>query len=256
MGYIFRKFPGCITFEEATSSAGDYVLFQDKIKCSSEIGRSSIGGEQVIALNRWDLNKSAHSSLAGVALGTASWQSPMSCSIRCDSFTSTWDLTGTTSSPSTKKILSREWRKTLRGRIIAGQTSSARAMLIIWTLRMTFHHFSIMAHSNFQRMGRTCCLFSMDCQGRLGLSLMKMIHSLWLMRWDKKWNYLHRFFPWQVELGMTYGCQLSQKRILQYVHFNRYHTSMIINKLRKEITDHLRMSCVTPWTKLSTGCYL
>ena len=52
MGYISSKFPGCITFEEATSSAGDYVLFQDKIKCSSEIGRSSIGGEQVIALNR------------------------------------------------------------------------------------------------------------------------------------------------------------------------------------------------------------
>merc|ERR1712060_166279 len=29
-----------------------------------------------------------------------------------------------------------------------------------------------------------------------------------------------------------------------------------IDKLRKEIKDHLRMSCVAPWTKLSTGCYL
>ena len=50
MGYISSKFPGCITFEEATSSAGDYVLFQDQMKCSSELGRTD--GEQDIALNR------------------------------------------------------------------------------------------------------------------------------------------------------------------------------------------------------------
>lgn len=50
MAYLTSKFPGCITFEEATSSSADYVLFRDEMKCSSELGRT--GGEQVIALNR------------------------------------------------------------------------------------------------------------------------------------------------------------------------------------------------------------
>ena len=50
MAYLTGKFPGCITFEEATSSTVDYVLFRDELKCSSELGKT--GGEQVIALNR------------------------------------------------------------------------------------------------------------------------------------------------------------------------------------------------------------
>ena len=50
MAYLTGKFPGCITFEEATSSTVDYVLFRDELKCRSELGRT--GGEQVIALNR------------------------------------------------------------------------------------------------------------------------------------------------------------------------------------------------------------
>ena len=50
MAYLTGKFPGCITFEEATSSTADYVLFRDELKCSSELGKT--GGEQVIALNR------------------------------------------------------------------------------------------------------------------------------------------------------------------------------------------------------------
>ena len=50
MAYITTRVP-CITFEEATSSTVDYVLFRDGIKCNSELGRT--GGEQVINLNRY-----------------------------------------------------------------------------------------------------------------------------------------------------------------------------------------------------------
>merc|ERR550534_3206290 len=50
MAYISGKFPGCIRFEDATTSTVDYVLFRDELKCSSELGKT--GGEQVIALNR------------------------------------------------------------------------------------------------------------------------------------------------------------------------------------------------------------
>merc|ERR1719370_1483783 len=45
MAYITTRVP-CITFEEATSSTVDYVLFRDGLKCNSELGRT--GGEQVI----------------------------------------------------------------------------------------------------------------------------------------------------------------------------------------------------------------
>ena len=53
---------------------------------------------------------------------------------------------------------------------------------------------------------------------------------------------------------MTYGCQLPQERVLQYIHFNRYHNTMMINKLREDMIK--RFSCQAPWTKLSTGCYM
>merc|ERR1711971_745744 len=49
MTYITTRVP-CITFEEATSSTVDYVLFRDGLRCNSELGRT--GGEQVINLNR------------------------------------------------------------------------------------------------------------------------------------------------------------------------------------------------------------
>ena len=49
MTYITTRVP-CITFEEATTSTVDYVLFRDGLKCNSELGRT--GGEQVINLNR------------------------------------------------------------------------------------------------------------------------------------------------------------------------------------------------------------
>ena len=55
MAYISGKFPGCIRFEEATSSTVDYVLFRDELKCSSELGKT--GGEQVIALNRYKTSR-------------------------------------------------------------------------------------------------------------------------------------------------------------------------------------------------------
>ena len=32
----------------------------------------------------------------------------------------------------------------------------------------------------------------------------------------------------QVELAMTYGCDLSQEQMVQYVHFNRLHNTMLI----------------------------
>ena len=50
MDYITTRVP-CITFEEATSSTVDYVLFREGLKCNSQLGR--IGGEQVINLNRY-----------------------------------------------------------------------------------------------------------------------------------------------------------------------------------------------------------
>ena len=50
MAYITTRVP-CITFEVATSSTGDYVLFRDGIKCNSKLDRT--GGEQVINLNRY-----------------------------------------------------------------------------------------------------------------------------------------------------------------------------------------------------------
>ena len=53
MAYITTRVP-CITFEAATSSTVDYVLFRDGLKCNSELGRT--GGEQVINLNRYMLN--------------------------------------------------------------------------------------------------------------------------------------------------------------------------------------------------------
>ena len=55
MAYITTRVP-CITFEEATSSTVDYVLFRDGLKCNSELGRT--GGEQVINLNRYQIDPS------------------------------------------------------------------------------------------------------------------------------------------------------------------------------------------------------
>ena len=75
-----------------------------------------------------------------------------------------------------------------------------------------------------------------------------------------KLNFSWPSFPLQVELAMTYGCELPQERLLQYIHFNRYHNTMMIDKLRDEMTAGLRhiarrLPCQAPWTKLSTGCY-
>ena len=53
---------------------------------------------------------------------------------------------------------------------------------------------------------------------------------------------------------MTCGCQLPQERVFQDIHFNRYHNTMMINKLREDMIE--RFSCQAPWTKLSTGCYM
>ena len=55
---------------------------------------------------------------------------------------------------------------------------------------------------------------------------------------------------------MTYGCELPQERLLQYIHFNRYHNTMMINKLREEMRHITRgFSCEAPWTHLAGGCY-
>ena len=71
----------------------------------------------------------------------------------------------------------------------------------------------------------------------------------------QKLNSSWLLFLLQVELAMTYGCELPQERLLQYIHFNRYHNTMMINKLRDDMTRHLHR-CTYPWTKLSTGCYM
>ena len=35
----------------------------------------------------------------------------------------------------------------------------------------------------------------------------------------------------QVELAMTYGCDVDQKRLIQYIHYNRHHNKMLIDAL-------------------------
>ena len=53
---------------------------------------------------------------------------------------------------------------------------------------------------------------------------------------------------------MTCGCQLPQERVFQDIHFNRYHNTMMINKLRGDMIEGF--SCQAPWTQLSTGWYM
>ena len=49
----------------------------------------------------------------------------------------------------------------------------------------------------------------------------------------------------QVELAMAYGCDVSQKQLLHYIHFNRHHNTMLINKLATEI-ETLKVHQNTP----------
>ena len=190
---------------------------------------------------------------------TAWWQQPMRCFICWVLSMKLWGPTGMTSLLSTRRILNEEWRWTLRRGTGVRRTSSRRTMWIIWILRTMYPPFSTTARRTSPRTGRTCCLTSMDFLTCHGLNQPLKIHSPWLMRWSLIYPGL--LFLLQVELGMAYGCQLPQERILQYIHFNRHHNTMMINKLREEMTARPRhiarqSECEAPWTKLSTGCYM
>ena len=43
----------------------------------------------------------------------------------------------------------------------------------------------------------------------------------------------------QVELALAYGCEANQKQILQYIHFNRLHNTMLIQHNNATITKNI-----------------
>ena len=44
----------------------------------------------------------------------------------------------------------------------------------------------------------------------------------------------------KVELAMAYGCQVSQEQVLQYIHYNRHHNTMLIERNMKLLTNEFQ----------------
>jgi len=210
MEYITAKVSSgdCIRFQEATESTEDYVLIRDGVDvCNSEVGR--IGGEQVIKLSSGCFDEGLMGPVHELvhALGFVHEHTRPDR----DSFVSV-------NFENIVKGKEKNFQKRPQGYSDFFPKDTVNAMNTPYDV-LSLLHYGTQAFS------------------KNGKATLTYLHGLP----DETWPEPHYDDPLsiidQVELAMAYKCEVSQEKLLQYIHFNRHYNTLLIQHNTKLINQ-------------------